>query len=110
VVQKTHGESGLTEQCRQSKITMEAAEQQILHFVKRHCRQGRVRKSGVKCCTAAQLQHQAHCSLNVDNLRTAASARHNLRTAASARHHLCCASAFPQTGWDSGMKDLCSLY
>lgn len=41
-MQKTHGESGLTEKCRDSTVSMADAEEQVLSFVKRHCRVSKV--------------------------------------------------------------------
>ena len=32
-----HGKSGLTEACRESKVSMKKAEEEVLHFVKSHC-------------------------------------------------------------------------
>lgn len=44
--EKAHGESGLTEKCRQSTISMKDAESQVLEFVRRHCVQGRAPLTG----------------------------------------------------------------
>ncbi|XP_076035028.1 putative oligoribonuclease [Oratosquilla oratoria] len=41
-----HGESGLTEGCRKSKITLEAAEDQLLQFVVQHTDKGKAPLAG----------------------------------------------------------------
>lgn len=44
--ERTHGESGLTEKCRDSTVSMDDAEEQVLSFVKRHCRAGKAPLAG----------------------------------------------------------------
>eukprot|EP00892_Ulva_mutabilis_P010731 jgi/Ulvmu1/802/UM010_0176.1 len=44
--EKTHGESGLTERCRDSTVSMAEAEEQVLSFVKRHCRASKAPLTG----------------------------------------------------------------
>lgn len=53
-MQKTHGESGLTERCRDSIVSMADAEEQVLSFVKRHCRAGKA------CLCSITAQNPVH--------------------------------------------------